>query len=62
MNNEKIYIKAHFGDWREVSKEKARDFIKGFRSRIQAVAEEDKNSVCQKHVKGITVEELLKED
>lgn len=54
----KIYIRAFFGEWNEVSKEKAKDFIINLIAGFQC-AQEDKLKNAQKHIKGIDVQELL---
>lgn len=55
----KIYIKAWFGDWKEVDAKKAKTFITGLMEGMMC-SDETKLKIIEKHLKGITVEELLK--
>lgn len=55
----KIYIKFYFGKWKEVSKNKALDFITKVKNGIVALKETEKNEFINKRfLKNITVEEL----
>lgn len=54
---EKIYIKGHFGDWKEVSKEKAKEYISNIPT-MNAISQEEKNEIKQRHLKGIKIEDL----
>lgn len=51
----KYYIKAWFGDWKEVTKEKADSFIQGyFKNFVQApLTEELKQEIIKKHYKEV---------
>jgi hypothetical protein len=53
----KIYIKGFFGDWKEVSKEKAKEYIENIKT-MNATSQKEQNKIRQKHLKGIKVEEL----
>ena len=56
-----IKIKAWFGDWVEVDKEQAKNFIKHFMAGIVTTSDINKKiaMVEGKHLQGITVRELL---
>ena len=54
----KIYIRAFFGSWQEVTQEKAKDFITKLMAGLQC-AQEDKLINAQKHLKGIDIQQLL---
>lgn len=54
---EKIYIKGFFGDWKEVSKEKAKEYISNIPT-MNATNDKERNKIRQKHLKGIKVEDL----
>ena len=56
-----IKIRAFFGDWKEVDKERAKRFIKHFMAGIVSTSDIDKKiaMVEGKHLQGITVRELL---
>ena len=57
-----IQIKAYFGDWKTVSKEQAKDFVKTMMKGMQAVPEAKKPAIIEeKHLRGISVKELLKD-
>ena len=57
-----IQIKSHFGDWKTVSKEQAKDFVKTMMKGMNAVPEAKKAEIIEeKHLRGITVKELLKD-
>lgn len=57
-----IQIKSHFGDWKTVSKEQAKDFVKTIMKGMNAVPEAKKAEIIEeKHLHGITVKELLKD-
>ena len=57
----KIEIKGFFGDYKEVTKEKAKEYILNFRKRINNMNEQEKNIFLEKFIKGITIEELKEE-
>ena len=55
-----IYIKAWYADWRQVSHETAKHFVEYMLMNMPAVKESDRaNVINEKHLRGITVEELL---
>ena len=54
-----IEIKAWFSDWKEVDAEKARDFITGMIKGMNCGKEKSYAIVNEKHLRGITVQELL---
>ena len=56
----KVYIKAWFGDWKEVDKEKARGFISGLSKGMTCIDEIKIRIINEKHLKGITYEELFR--
>ena len=56
----KIYIKAFFGDFREVSFDKALDFIRKFLYSCPHNPSEE--TINSKNLKGITLKELLPEE
>ena len=45
----KYYIKAYFGDWKEVAKEKADEFIKGILDRATNITTEEQKQECIKN-------------
>ena len=55
-----IQIKAFYGDWRIVTKEEAVAFVKLMIDGFQAISSTAKKyqRINEKHIKGITVEEL----
>ena len=55
-----IYIKAYFGDWKQVTKEEAEKFCDSLMSRMQKVRgiENKIKIINEKHLKGITYQEL----
>lgn len=58
-----IYIKAFFGDWKKVTKEEAKKYCEyKMKYGIPAVAgkEQKIKIINEKHLKGITYEELQK--
>ena len=55
-----IKIKAFYGQWKEVNKEKAIEFIKTLKNGMNVGQEKQNKIINEKHLKGITVEELLK--
>ena len=57
-----IEIKAWFGDWKEVTKEYAQEFIKDFISRMTVGNEEHRIKQAEKHLRGITYEQLFQRD
>ena len=58
--NKEIYIKAYYGDWIQVTKEEAKKFCDSLMSRMQAVRgiENKIKIINEKHLKGITYQEL----
>ncbi len=56
-----VKIKAFFGDWKEVDKEQAKNFVKHFMAGIVITSDINKKieMVESKHLQGITVRELL---
>ena len=56
-----IKIKAFFGNWKEVDKEQAKNFVKLFMASIVTTSDINKKiaMVEGKHLQGITVRELL---
>lgn len=57
-----IEIRFLFGEWKAVTKEKAKDFVKGLMNSIVMMNEKEKIDYINKtKIRGITVEELLKE-
>lgn len=62
-NSSNIFIKPIFGGWREVTKEQAKDFVEFLLRNCQAVRpNEIPKYINENKIKGITVEELLKEE
>lgn len=62
-NLSNIFIKAIYGDWREVTKEQAKEFVDFLLRHCQAVhPNELPKYINENKIKGITVEELLKGD
>ena len=52
--NIKYYIKAYFGDWKEVTKEKADKFIKGILENATAIRTEEQRQECiKRHYKEV---------
>ena len=49
----RYYIKARFGDWKEVTKEKADSFIKGYLESVVVPNEERKQEIIRKHYKEV---------
>ena len=50
----KYYIRAWFGDWKEVSKEKADEFISNYlNSCTCTITEERKKEIIKKHYKEV---------
>ena len=56
----KIYIKAWFGDWKEVDAEKAKTFVTGLKKGMMCSDEKKAELINKSHLKGITYEELMK--
>jgi len=58
-----IQIRAFYGEWQTVSKEKAKEFITNFMSRITTTSDFEKqcNLVDGRHLRGIATAELLGE-
>ena len=54
---EKIYIKGHFGEWKESTKENAKAFLNNI-STMNATSQKEQNEIRQKHLKGIRIEDL----
>ena len=56
-----IKIRAFFGDWKEVDKEQAKNFVKHFMAGIVTTSDiKKKNEMVEgKHLQGITIRELL---
>ena len=56
-----IKIRAFFGDWKEVDKEQAKNFVKHFMTGIVTASDINKKIalVEGKYLQGITVKELL---
>ena len=54
---EKICIKGHFGDWKETTKEKAKEYLNNI-STMNATSQKERNEIRQKHLKGIMVKDL----
>lgn len=56
-----IEIKSFFGDWQEVSQEKAMDYIRHMMQGITTTSDPSKKAefIDGKHLRGITVEELF---
>ena len=62
-NKQKIYIKPLFGDYREVSREEAKEFVKKQYKEMTNIIEEKRCFWIDKFfLKGISSEELLEED
>ena len=50
----KYYIKAYFGDWKEVTKEKADEFIKSILDRAAGITTEEQRQECiKRHYKEV---------
>ena len=45
----KYYIRAYIGDWKEVTKEKADEFIKSVLDRATAITTEEQRQECIKY-------------
>ncbi len=58
---DKIYIRGLVSDWREVTREQAERFIRFIIGGTMCGDKNYKHEIAQEHLKGITVEELLKE-
>lgn len=56
-----IQIRGIMSDWREVTKEQAKRFISFMIAGTMTGDEQKRIEMAQRHLKGITVEELLKE-
>lgn len=54
-----VQIRAWYGNWKEVTEEKARDFISCLMYGMTC-PDEQKIEIVQKHLKGISIGELLK--
>jgi hypothetical protein len=61
MSGGKIYIKAWFGDWQEVERNKAKEFVQHFISKIQTGGSFARKAslIDGRHLKGVTTKELL---
>ena len=59
VNNE-IYIKAYYGDWKQVTKEEAKKFCDSLMSMMTGAKNDETRIkiINEKHLKGITYEEL----
>ena len=56
-----IKVKAWFGKWKTVSKEQAKRFVKTMRSGNVCMNDDEfETYMNEKHLKGITVKELMK--
>ena len=56
-----IQIKAYFGNWREVDRETARNFVLNLMERMPSRLGKI-DLINQKHVRGITAQELLTQE
>lgn len=54
-----IEIKAWFGNWKEVCEEKARSFVNGMLEGMNCGREKGTKIINEKHLRGITVQDLL---
>lgn len=58
-----IEIKSTFSDWHEVSKEQAKEYVKFLLQNMNAIKKTEQAEYINKNkLRGITVEELLKEN
>lgn len=58
-----ILVKPIFGGWKEVSKEQAKAFVLNIINHANAIKQTEVNEYINKNkLKGITLEELLKEE
>lgn len=56
-----IKIKAFYGEWKEVTKKQAKEFVENMMQGITTMNEQEKmDHINKKHLQGITVQELLR--
>lgn len=62
-NSSNILVNPIYGGWREVTKEQAKEFVLHIIKHASAIKPSEINNYINKNkLRGITVEELLKED
>jgi len=54
-----IQIKAFFGDWKEVTKDEAKKFVRNLESGMMCKTKKKIEIINKNHLRGITYEELF---